>query len=109
MTLKPYKPISDLRKQTFTLWYSFATYELLKSDSLRKGYTVTNIGSAPIVVWFGLELETLYPLYPVAYELVLNPGDWYLGDVPEIIPLAARWLKEADQFGLGSLTVTEFF
>lgn len=108
MNAKLYTPVSNLKQQTYSLWYSFAVYELLKPDPVRKGHIVANTGAVPVVVSYGLELVGLHPPHPVTHEIVLQPEQWYLGDVPEIIPLAAKCLKESSKFGIAAVTVTEF-
>lgn len=109
MNLKIYSPAQDLTKGIYPLYYSFTSYELLKPSEQRKGHIVENVGRVPVLVHYGLELVSLYPPYPVVYEVILEPGQCYLGDVPEIIPLATRWFRESSEFGLAELAVTELY
>ncbi len=107
--IRLYSPITDVRTVTFPLHYSWTHYELLSPDPERKGHSTRNSGRVPVTVYFGLELVGLYPPWGDIFRLVLQPGDFYLGDVGDIIPLAGSWLEISDKFGLAELTIAEFF
>lgn len=107
--------IETLRKckkaeeKSFLLYYAKTHYQLLIPNPERKGHFTENTGQVPILLYFGKELSGLYPPYPVEIELLLNPGETYLGKSSEIIPLAAQREQKINKSDIGEVTVIEFF
>lgn len=106
--IKIYSFVKRANTLTFSL-PSSAYYQLLRSNPKRKGHHTENIGQVPVVIFYGIKLLGLNPPYPVKNKITLNPGDSYLGDISECIPLAAKWLLKSDKFGTGELEIIEFF
>lgn len=106
--IKIYSSVKRANTLTFSL-PSNTYYQLLTPNSERKGHHTENISRVPVTVYFGIELVGLYPPYPVKNKITLNPGDSYLGDISECIPLAAKWSQLSDENGIGELEIIEFF
>jgi hypothetical protein len=101
--------ITTFQANQVILYYPESTYEILQPNPERKGYVLLNSGKVPLIVFFGLELQSIWPPYPIAYEQIIYPEQQYRDDWIEIIPLAAKWLQSVGSFGDGQISYTEFF